>query len=197
MYSLFYIWLVIYCFFGAEVSSAPFWIGGMHMSQISVNNLTFYYEGSYDNIFENVSFNIDTDWKLGLIGRNGKGKTTFLKLLQGQYEYKGTISKNVEVNYFPFEIKDKDRMAIEIVNEGLRQQAVDLTGCSLRQVLYFVDSGRPVLARLSDDEYALVIGFDAYNALLLDTSGRRYKIGLEDGTELFRSAGNEFLTYEE
>ena len=55
------------------------------MSQISVNNLTFYYEGSYDNIFENVSFQLDTDWKLGFIGRNGKGKTTFLKLLMGNY----------------------------------------------------------------------------------------------------------------
>ena len=55
------------------------------MSLISVNNLTFGYEGSINNVFENVSFNIDTDWKLGLIGRNGKGKTTFLKLLLGMY----------------------------------------------------------------------------------------------------------------
>lgn len=87
------------------------------MSLISVNNLTFGYDGSYNNIFENVSFNIDTDWKLGLIGRNGKGKTTFLKLLQGKYEYKGTISKKVDVDYFPFEIANKERMTIEIVNE--------------------------------------------------------------------------------
>ena len=87
------------------------------MSLISVNNLTFGYDGTYKNIFENVSFNIDTDWKLGLIGRNGKGKTTFLKLLQGKYEFKGTISKNVEFDYFPFEVKDKERMAIEIVND--------------------------------------------------------------------------------
>lgn len=87
------------------------------MSLISVNNLTFGYDGSYNNIFENVSFNIDTDWKLGLIGRNGKGKTTFLKLLQGKYEYKGIISKNVDVDYFPFEVINKDRMSIEIVNE--------------------------------------------------------------------------------
>ena len=91
-------------------------IGGK-MSQISVNNLTFSYEGSYNNIFENVTFNIDTDWKLGLIGRNGKGKTTFLKLLQGKYEYTGTISKNVDVDYFPFEVNNKNRMSIEIVNE--------------------------------------------------------------------------------
>ena len=87
------------------------------MSLISINNLTFGYDGSYNNIFEGVSFNIDTDWKLGLIGRNGKGKTTFLKLLQGKYEYKGTISKNVDVDYFPFEVTNKDRMSIEIVNE--------------------------------------------------------------------------------
>ena len=87
------------------------------MSIINVKNLTFRYDGSLNNVFENVSFNIDTDWKLGLIGRNGKGKTTFLKLLLGEYEYKGTITKSVEFDYFPFEVKDKERMAIEIVNE--------------------------------------------------------------------------------
>ena len=87
------------------------------MSLISVNNLTFGYDGSCNNIFENVSFNIDTDWKLGLIGRNGKGKTTFLKLLQGKYEYKGTILKNVDFDYFPFEVTNKEKIAIEIVND--------------------------------------------------------------------------------
>lgn len=87
------------------------------MSLIKISNLTFGYDGSIKNIFENITLNIDTDWKLGLIGRNGKGKTTFLKLLQEKYEYKGTITKNVEVDYFPFEIENKNRMAIEIVNE--------------------------------------------------------------------------------
>lgn len=87
------------------------------MSLINISNLTFGYDGSLNNIFENVSFNIDTNWKLGLIGRNGKGKTTFLKLLLGKYQYKGTISRNVEFDYFPFEIKNKERMSIEIVNE--------------------------------------------------------------------------------
>ena len=82
------------------------------MSIINVNNLTFRYDGSLNNVFENVSFNIDTDWKLGLIGRNGKGKTTFLKLLLGKYEYKGTITKSVEFDYFPFEVKKEERMAL-------------------------------------------------------------------------------------
>ena len=87
------------------------------MSLISINNLTFKYEGMINNIFENVSFNIDTNWKLGLIGRNGKGKTTFLELLQGKYEYNGIISKNVEVDYFPFDIKNKNKMSIEVIYE--------------------------------------------------------------------------------
>ncbi len=85
------------------------------MSQISVNDLTFYYDGSYDNIFEDVSFQIDTDWKLGFIGRNGRGKTTFLNLLMGKYEYLGTISANVWFDYFPYMIPD-DSMNLETID---------------------------------------------------------------------------------
>lgn len=87
------------------------------MSQINVNNLTFYYEGNYDTIFEDVSFQIDTDWKLGFIARNGKGKTTFLKLLMNKFEYKGTISSSVLFDYFPFEVTDKEKDTIDILEE--------------------------------------------------------------------------------
>jgi len=84
------------------------------MSIINVNNLTFNYENSYENIFENVSFDIDTDWKLGFIGRNGRGKTTFLKLLMEEYKYSGTIVHSVEFDYFPFEVDDS-KYTIEII----------------------------------------------------------------------------------
>src|SRR5574344_209791 len=87
------------------------------MAEINVTNLTFYYEGSYDNIFENVSFQIDTDWKLGFIGRNGRGKTTFLNLLLGKWEYKGSIKSSVTFDYFPYEVGDKTKNSIEIVEE--------------------------------------------------------------------------------
>lgn len=85
------------------------------MSQISVNSLTFCYEGSYDNIFENVSFSIDSDWKLGFIGRNGRGKTTFLKLLLGEYEFRGSISSPLEFDYFPFEIENSQDIALDCI----------------------------------------------------------------------------------
>lgn len=86
------------------------------MSLINISNLTFAYEGSGENIFENVSFQIDTDWKLGFTGRNGRGKTTFLNLLLGKYEYRGNISGGVIFEYFPFEIKDKTLKTIDIIN---------------------------------------------------------------------------------
>lgn len=87
------------------------------MSYIQVTDLTFAHEGSYDNIFENVSFRLDTDWKLGLIGRNGRGKTTFLKLLMGKYEYSGTISGDMEFAYFPYEVEHKEWLTIDILRE--------------------------------------------------------------------------------
>lgn len=85
------------------------------MSLIHVNDLTFHYDNGYENIFENVSFQIDTDWKLGLTGRNGRGKTTLLKLLLGQYEYRGTIRASVDFEYFPYDPGDKKSNTADIV----------------------------------------------------------------------------------
>ena len=87
------------------------------MSMISVSNLTFAYEGSYDNVFENVSFQIDTNWKLGFIGRNGRGKTTFLNLLMGKYAYSGTINKDVQMKYFPYAVNDVSKYTIEVMQD--------------------------------------------------------------------------------
>ena len=83
------------------------------MSMIKISNLTFAYEGGYDNIFENLSLQIDTSWKLGLVGRNGRGKTTLLKLLMGQYSYQGQISADTQFDYFPFTIEDPRQSALE------------------------------------------------------------------------------------
>lgn len=85
------------------------------MAQINVNNLTFAYEGSFNNVFENTGFSIDTDWKLGFVGRNGKGKTTFLNLLLGKYEYKGCISTSTVFDYFPYATAHTDM--IKTANE--------------------------------------------------------------------------------
>lgn len=101
------------------------------MAQISVNNLTFAYEGSFDNIFEGVSFSIDTDWKLGFIGRNGKGKTTFLNLLLGKYEYEGKINTSVLFDYFPYQISEEQmKLPAAEFMEDIKTQ------CELWKVIY-------------------------------------------------------------
>jgi len=87
------------------------------MSLINISNLTFSYDGSYDDIFTDVSFQIDTDWKLGFCGRNGRGKTTFLKLLMGHYEYRGEISANVSFEYFPFDADDMSLTTLDILTK--------------------------------------------------------------------------------
>ena len=87
------------------------------MSLINISELTFSYDGSYDDIFTNVSFQIDTDWKLGFCGRNGRGKTTFLNLLMERYEYRGTISASVDFEYFPYTVECKNLNTSEVLAE--------------------------------------------------------------------------------
>ena len=79
------------------------------MALIQIEHLSFSYPSSFDPIFEDVSLQLDTRWKLGFIGRNGRGKTTFFKLLLGEYEYSGSIRAPVAFDYFPYPVPDKDR----------------------------------------------------------------------------------------
>ena len=88
------------------------------MSQILVQDLTFYYEESGEMIFDRLSVSLDTDWRLGLIGRNGRGKTTFLKLLAGEYGYRGLIRASVPFEYFPFPVRDPGRPALEVLEDA-------------------------------------------------------------------------------
>ncbi len=87
------------------------------MAQIVVSNLTFQYDGAPDYVFKDVSFTIDTNWKLGFVGRNGRGKTTFLNLLLKKNQYKGKISASTSFSYFPYEVKNKEKLCVEVVEE--------------------------------------------------------------------------------
>lgn len=87
------------------------------MSRIKITNLTFAYEGTYQPIFEKVNFIMDTDWKLGFTGRNGRGKTTFMKLLTGDLDAKGAIRADVSFEYFPYEVQHMDQTSIEIIEK--------------------------------------------------------------------------------
>ena len=113
------------------------------MSLINITNLTFSYDGSYSNIFENVSFQIDTNWRLGFTGRNGRGKTTFLKLLYGQYEYSGAISGSIAFEYFPYEIADEEFFTIDTI----RSISPDAQDWEIMRELSLLDVDESVLYR--------------------------------------------------
>ncbi len=94
------------------------------MSMISLSNIMFCYEGSYEPVFENLSVTIDTDWHLGLTGRNGRGKTTLLRLLLGSQgkeyglkDYRGAIQSQVEFFYFPMPIEHQEWLAMEVMQQ--------------------------------------------------------------------------------
>ncbi len=85
------------------------------MSMIQVEHLSFSYDSQQEMLFDDVSFSMDTDWKLGLVGRNGRGKTTFLSLLMKKYPYQGKIHSSVSFDYFPFVVEDKEQWTIDVV----------------------------------------------------------------------------------
>ena len=87
------------------------------MSTIKIENLNFSYYGYVNPVFENVSFSFDTNWKIGLIGRNGIGKSTLFKLLLNQETYQGKISKDVEFIKFPPNIINTSKLGIELYKE--------------------------------------------------------------------------------
>lgn len=84
------------------------------MARIQISQLTFAYEGSPDLIFDHASFQIDTDWKLGFIGRNGRGKTTLLRILAGELPDHGAVSAPVKFDYFPFPVADEAKTPLVI-----------------------------------------------------------------------------------
>ena len=73
---------------------------------------------------------------------------------------------------------------------------IDLTGCSLDNVLYEVSAQRPVVAKTGENSSVVIVGYDEYNTYLYDPStGQTSPYGMNDSTALFESAGNVFLTY--
>lgn len=86
---------------------------------------------------------------------------------------------------------------ISILRQQLEEaEIMDLSGCSLDAVLYYVDRDIPVLAIQEDGSAVLIIGFNELNIVLMDpVTGTIYKKGMNDSTEWFEKNGNSFITY--
>lgn len=89
------------------------------------------------------------------------------------------------------------KTAIQILEENMTGvQVLDLSGCSLDAVLYYVNQDIPVLAILEDGEAVLVTGFNEFNVVIMEPStGKLYKKGMNDATTWFAENGNHFISY--
>ncbi len=83
------------------------------MSLIQIHNLHFSYPGALEPVFSGVNLELDSRWRLGLVGRNGRGKTTFLNLLRGQLKGQGSILASEQFEYFPLTAVQPGQTALE------------------------------------------------------------------------------------
>lgn len=92
---------------------------------------------------------------------------------------------------------DMGEDAMNILKSSLRKERIlDLRGCPLDTVLYYLDQDIPVLALMNTGEAYLITGFNEYNVVLMDpNSGTVFKKGLNDSREMFEENGNQFITY--
>jgi len=163
------------------------------MPTITLSHLTFGYEGEED-LFADVSLQLETDWKLGLIGRNGRGKTTLLNILLAsqedhpRLEYYGTVNSPMPFEYFPYFIENKTASTYHTVTKIIS----DFDDWQLDRELSLLDVSLDVLSRpfetLSGGEQtkvllaALFLKSESHFLLIdeptnhLDTEGRK-KIG--------------------
>ncbi|MCR4706124.1 MAG: hypothetical protein K5641_08685, partial [Lachnospiraceae bacterium] len=86
---------------------------------------------------------------------------------------------------------------VDILKNNLKEcQVLELSGCSLNAMLYYVNRDIPVLVMMNDGNAVLLIGFNELNTVLMDPlTGQVFKKGMNDSAELFAQNGNAFLTY--
>ncbi|MBK3496449.1 ABC-F family ATP-binding cassette domain-containing protein [Viridibacillus sp. YIM B01967] len=128
---------------------------------ILIKNLTFKYLSMLQPIFNNVNININENWKLGLVGRNGRGKTTFLKILLNKLEYEGTIDSTLDYKYFPvYPNSDEDLTALEV----LQKQNPYIDSWQIERELTYIDLPHDIL----DKKFNVLSGGEQTKLLLIE-----------------------------
>jgi len=119
-----------------------------------------------------------------------KTKSSLVVCLDTMLKFEGII-RNSEY------LLSKGQTVMDILGDNLPDaQVLDLSGCELDAVLYYVNKDIPVLAIMENGEAVLVTGFNEYNVVVMDpTSNFLGKVGMNDATEWFRDNGNHFITY--
>lgn len=86
--------------------------------QLKIEHLSFTYDGAPEAVFADLSLSLDTAWRTGLIARNGRGKTTLLRLLSGDLQGKGKIDCPLMPVLFPYPVADGTQTAWQIAKNA-------------------------------------------------------------------------------
>ena len=90
------------------------------MSTIICRRLAFGYPGAEGDVFEDLDLAIDTGWRSALVGRNGRGKTTLLKLIHGELDAeRGAIEASARTSYFPQQVANTQDRAYDVVKDAI------------------------------------------------------------------------------
>jgi hypothetical protein len=101
-----------------------------------------------------------------------------------------------KVNVDSEKLSASSQSAYDILAEHSPNKPISLTGITLEDALYYITVGRPVFAMKNSDQAVLIYGFDAFNIMMIDpTTGEEIKMGIQDSTNMFKEAGNVFLSY--
>ncbi|MEG0686405.1 MAG: ATP-binding cassette domain-containing protein, partial [Erysipelotrichales bacterium] len=112
------------------------------MSNIEIRNMSFSYDNHHEMIFDDVTLNINTNWRLGLIGTNGKGKTTLLRILMGELEPSGIVNHQTKFQYFPFDVD-----GAMIVKDVIETINIDVQEWEIERELNLLDVNLDVIDR--------------------------------------------------
>ena len=90
----------------------------------------------------------------------------------------------------------RTKSLVRVLSDNLDADVLDLSGCDLSDMLYYVSNGYPVMAMTGEGNAVIIMGYDSKNTILYDPKEERvYKLGINDSRSMFEHAGNRFVTY--
>ncbi len=125
-----------------------------------------------------------------LVGDDDKNAGSIAQSINAMLEREGI---NISVSA----LMEQGETPKEILKNALRDvRVLDLTGCAIDEVLYYVSNGAPVFAMTDADDAALIVGYDSSHVTIYDPiKGTTYRKNIADADETFANAGSIFFTY--
>lgn len=138
--------------------------------------------------------------------RNGRKTSTQITDIKGEVVSSGktslgislsTMLKHAGVAVDGDELLSQNKSPMDILSENVKGTVVNLTGCSVDTVLYYVNAGMPVLAVTGEKQGLLIVGYDNLNVIVMNPENGRlvYKMGMNDSVKYFEGKGNYFISY--